>query len=148
VHGTQAHAAPALLLAPPSEEHARLAAAFLGSLPGDERSRPAAVALASTAAALALAVDQVSRALAARGTVGPDGKPHPLTKTLASLAAAQISTLRAMRALPSLDKRVIASGAALERHFRGGRELQAPSNGEAEAVDWVARLHNEQGRPQ
>lgn len=123
----------------PSDRHRRVYAALAGALPADQRELPAVRALAAAAAGHVLALDQLQRTLDNDGAV-IDGKPSPLVNAMATVTAALVATLRAMRALPAMDRRTIASAAALERAVRGHRDLPAPPLPlqPSDNFDWLA----------
>jgi hypothetical protein len=135
-----------------TERHREVFAAILGALPADQRSLPSVRAVAASAAGQVLAIDQLQRAIEAHGAM-LNGKPHPVLNALATANAALIAAMRALRSLPSLDRRTIASAAKHERAIRGGRDLTAPplSRVEGGEIDWVAieaARRGEQGHSQ
>src|SRR5262245_57895772 len=103
-----ANACPEPLLDLATDRHRGVFAALLSSLPADQRAAPSVRALAAAAAGHVLALDELQRALDTHGAT-LDGKPSPLVNGMATLTAALIASLRAMRVLPAGDRRTLAA---------------------------------------
>ncbi len=133
-----AHVCPAPLVELPTARHLQVFAAFAGALPADQRDLPPVRALCAAAAGHVIALGELQRAIDSSGAV-VDGNPSKLINAMATMNSALIANLRALRILPTTDRRTLANVARYEREARGHRDLTAVMprgpNGE---IDWIA----------